>query len=50
MVKEKDKLKIKEKILQLNFYMVTAIDIHDEMSVQEIRKEISELIKLYFER
>lgn len=41
------KSEIKEAIIELNHYMLTAIDIHDKRSVQEIREEMTELINLY---
>jgi hypothetical protein len=41
------KSEIKEAIIELNHYMLTAIDIRDKRSVQEIREEMTELVNLY---
>lgn len=41
---------IKEKIIELNFYLLTAMTINDTMSIEEIKEEISELIDLYLGR
>lgn len=41
---------IKEAIIELNHYMLTAIDIHDKISILEIREQITELINLYLNK
>lgn len=45
--KKLTKAEIKEAIIELNYYMLTAIDIHDETSVREIRDEMTELVNIY---
>ena len=47
MIKELTKQEIKERIIELNYYMLTAIEISDKTSMEEIRDEISELIDIY---
>lgn len=41
---------IKEKIIELNFYLLTAMTIGDTLSIEEIRQETLELIDLYLGR
>ena len=41
------KEEIKEKIIELNFYLLTAMSINDTMSIEEIKEETNELINLY---
>jgi len=41
------KSEIKEAIIELNHYMLTAIDIRDKRSVEEIREQMTELVNLY---
>lgn len=47
---ELTKPEIKEAIIELNYYMMTAIDISDKASIREIRDEISELINIYLNK
>jgi hypothetical protein len=47
MTEELTKLEIKERIIELNYYMLTAIEISDKTSMEEIRDEIAELIDIY---
>jgi hypothetical protein len=44
------KAEIKEAIIELNYYMMTAIDIHDVYSVREIRDEITNLVEIYLKK
>lgn len=44
------KEEIKEKIIELNFYLLTAMTINDTLSIEEIKEEINELINLYLGR
>jgi hypothetical protein len=41
------KSEIKEAIIELNHYMLTAIDIRDKRSVEDIREQMTELVNLY---
>lgn len=41
------KAEIKEAIIELNHYMLTAIDISDKRSVNDLREQMTELINLY---
>lgn len=41
------KEEIKEKIIELNFYLLTAMSINDTMSIEDIKEETNELINLY---
>lgn len=38
---------VKEAIIELNYYLLSAIDLHDKVSVQEIRSDMTELVGLY---
>ena len=41
---------IKERIIELNFYLLTAMSINDTTSIEEIKEETNELIDLYLGR
>lgn len=45
--KELTKSEIKERIIELNYYILSAIDINDKLKINEIKNEISLLIKNY---
>lgn len=44
------KEQIKERIIELNFYLLTAMSINDTLSIDEIRQETNDLINTYLER
>lgn len=44
------KEQIKERIIELNFYLLTAMSINDTISIDEIRQETNELINLYLSK
>jgi len=41
---------IKERIIELNYYLLTAMSFGDTLSVEEVRQETLELIDLYLGR
>jgi parvulin-like peptidyl-prolyl isomerase len=38
---------VKEAIIELNYYLLSAIEQHDKVSIQEIRKDMTDLVGLY---
>lgn len=43
-------MEIKERIIELNFYLLKAFDGKDKDKVDEIRNEINDLINLYLKK
>jgi hypothetical protein len=41
------KEEIKERIIELNFYLLTAMSICDKRSIEEIKEEVNDLINQY---
>lgn len=48
--KELTREEIKEKIIELNYYLLTAMSINDTLSISEIREETNELINMYLKK
>lgn len=38
---------VKEAIIELNYYLLSAIELHDKVSIQEIRQDMTDLVGLY---
>jgi hypothetical protein len=41
---------IKERVIEVNYYMLEALMSNDERKVQKLRIELDSLIKLYFKK
>lgn len=50
MIKDLTKAEIKEQIIELNYYLLLAIDMGDEISMSEIKDRIGDLINLYINK